>query len=466
MELAEYRPLMDHQQACLDWIQYANIQHPALFMEMRLGKTLAAVRTIRDIWELDTPCLVVAPTTVLSSWEMELTKEDECYAVLHGLPKEKRISYARAAFEYKTRLWLLINYDSLRCTPEITNLDWGAVILDESTAIKNPRAAISKLVTAPGVFTSVQHKLVLSGLPSPEGLMDLYQQFKFLHGNFLSCSNFYQFRAMHGLIADSFGGWDLRPASAQLVKKEVHKLGFVLRRFDVQMEGVKIREIREIELEPEQRDLYEIAEDEFVTAVSKDGEIEIRETQSALTKSIWMSRIAGGCDASGVMIWPSKIKELLNLLQGELREEAVVIWFRFNSELRACETALTHVKIPVGTLIGEDKREDRTATLDWFRNSRIPGRVLLCQVALAKYGVDCSAADTAIYFSMVYSAEAIAQSEDRILHPMKKAPLLYIYLVASDTIDEDVAYAVDRKITNAREFMATVANHMQLRRSR
>lgn len=445
------RELLLHQRSCLDWIAQGNINHPALFMEMRLGKTLTLVRAVVEVWQSKGPCLVVAPVTVLESWEKELDLEQEAYLVCHGMKKNERLEAVAEAFKSKGRMWILMSYGTLRETPEVADLLWEVVALDESTCVKNPKAQISKLCAAG--FRTVRHRSILTGLPSPESELDLFQQFKFLHGAFIGHSSYYGFRASYGVKTGRFGGWEVATENLETIKTYVHRTAFVMRRQDAGLSGTKIYETRTIKMDRQQEEAYRQVEDEFSTWVDRGDHEELIETDLAIVRETWVARIAGGCDVEGTMQWPGKINEIIHLLKGELKNQPVVIWFRFNGELKACAEALTEKGIPVGTLTGESDREKRKRTLQWFRSSREPSRVLLCQVMLAKYGIDVSVSDTAIYYSMPYSCEAFAQSEDRIYHPQKQSPLLYVYLVTEDTVDEDVAFAVSQKVTTAKLFM-------------
>jgi len=62
----------------------------ALFMEMRLGKTLVVLRSLRRVNA--NPILIVAPFSALGSWEGELASEGMLGAVnLCGKDRKKRL---------------------------------------------------------------------------------------------------------------------------------------------------------------------------------------------------------------------------------------------------------------------------------------------------------------------------------------------------------------------------------------
>jgi SNF2 family DNA or RNA helicase len=69
-------------------------------------------------------------------------------------------------------------------------------------------------------------------------------------------------------------------------------------------------------------------------------------------------------------------------------------------------------------------------------------------------GLTLTAANTAIYFSNSFSLEERLQSEDRCHRIGTKEPVVYIDLVAADTVDERIAAALQSKAATAEEILA------------
>ena len=251
-------------------------------------------------------------------------------------------------------------------------------------------------------------------------------------------------------MALKWDGWQPKPGMGAKIKDEVHRLSFILTRKAAGLGSQKIRETRFVSMSADQKRVYDKIENEFLAEYGVDL---LFETDHVITKRIWLARTAGGADVEGVPKWPNKIKELLFLLKGELSEEPVVVWFRFNSEIEAAASALRKAAVPFQTLTGADSRQQRKDKQEWFRTSKQKGRVMLVQIIkVAEFGVDMSVSSTAIYYSVTYSCLQMSQTEDRIMHPMKKEPLLYIYLVSKDSIDEEAVEVVSQKLTNAKLF--------------
>ena len=423
------RPLMPHQH---DALAYANKRSSvALFMEMRLGKTIVAIRWAqRQAKHRAGRILVVAPLAVLRTWQEELIKEGETSVTLKG----KCVVGGQAQF-------FLINYELLRARPGLFQVDWDVIILDESTKIRNPQAQITKLLLHNR--DRFPARAILSGMPAPESAQDFCCQMLFLHPEFLGAQNFWQFR--HRFF--NLYGYDWVPRLGVLgkIRAAVHERAFVFTRKQAGIGSKKIYEKRYVEMSAAQRKQYKKIEKEFAYETKDHAEIQTKWNPVKLT---WLARVAGGFNPDSLLVSDSKAREVLSLLKGELVQEQVIVWFRFNQELRHCDAVLRNEGIRSACITGETSQETRQDTVARFKEGAL--RVLCVQEKCGMFGVDWSCASTAIYYSNHYEAEARAQSEDRILHPAKSEPLLYIDLVTKDTVDEDVVATLqDKRITSA-----------------
>jgi SNF2 family DNA or RNA helicase len=78
-------------------------------------------------------------------------------------------------------------------------------------------------------------------------------------------------------------------------------------------------------------------------------------------------------------------------------------------------------------------------------------------------GLDFSAASTAIYYSNSLNPEDRLQSEDRIVHPAKREPLLYIDLLTRGSVDEDIHLALQDKGAESKFFLSRVLRNFKER---
>ena len=434
------KSLFPYQKKALAYAQSRS--RVALFMEMRLGKTLVCIRWLAG---KAGPFLIVAPVEALSGWENELQGERvsrTSIKMLYGTKKQRLDELATT----DNQSWCLINYEGLRVIDKAVNsIPWGAVILDESTRIRNPKARTTKYCLSS--FNNVRHRAILTGLPDPEGPIDYYCQMSFLHGGFLGCHNYWMFR--HKFFKTDARGWNWEPKAGSIdqIKREVHGSAFLLSRDKAHIGSKKLYQKRVIDMTPGQIKLYNQVKNEFA--------YEDQETKWVITQVMWMARIAGGFNVDGTeLISGNKINELVRLIKEDLKHEQVIVWFRFNSEGHRAVEKLSKSGISSEFITGAVNKKHRPDIVKRFQSGQF--RVLAMQVKCGRFGLDCSAADTAIYYSNPYDGEDRAQTEDRIVHPKKKKPLLLIDLISRNSIDEDVIRILKDKRQSSRQFMRTL----------
>lgn len=422
------RILFPHQKSALNWaIPRSTI---ALFMEMRLGKTLVCIRWLQE--KRAQSVLIIAPSAVITTWRIELQTEGviiKDISILQG-PASTRIKLAE---EQKT--WNLINYEGLLSAPEILAMKWDAVILDESSRIKNPKAQITKLINSQ--LKDVTYKAILSGYPCPESEMDYFEQIKFVNGNFMGFENFWAWR---NIACVQFGfKWEIKYAFKERLKKEVEESAFILTRKDVNIGSKKIYEKRFIPMVSAQKKVYEEVKKDFAyTYKNSKGS-----TRWIPVKLEWLSQIAGGFSPeTSQLISEGKCKEILILLKGELKDQKIVIWFKHTCELNYVYSQLRQ-KFRVGRFTGTIKEGDLSKDID----------IMLAQTKCGQMGLDWSVASTAIYYSNWWSGEIRIQSEDRIIHPQKKEPVLYIDLLTENSIDTHILDLLKKKKINSEQFL-------------
>ena len=429
------RKLFPHQVEALAYC--GRLRHPFLAMEMRLGKTLVVIRYLAPfrtpIWR----ALVVAPKTVLLSWEAELRREGYRFHYLLG-PLVNRMASIQPG-------WNLINYEGVRFLPEIGFRHWDATILDESTACRNPQATTVKALLSG--FRDVDKRFCLSGFPAPEGPLDWYCQIAFLYNQLLDCRSYYQFRARY--FRPVRYDWAPKPGSLSILKARLNQIVFFKTRKQAGMANVKIRERRYATLGPDFRRAYDSMERDFNFQLAEPDGGSLS-TKWATVQNVQLERMAGGTlrdNAGRLSVCSHKVDELVYLFKNDLKGQQVVVWFHFNDEIDLAQSTLAKAckGLSVDRMTGDNNMFERRRSLRDFHSGKT--RIFLLQQKLGRFGLDLSCASTMIFYSCSYSGEDRIHAEDRMEHPAKKESNLIIDLLAEDTIDEDkLAVLQDKKL--------------------
>eukprot|EP00188_Purpureofilum_apyrenoidigerum_P001263 Plantae.Rhodophyta-Purpureofilum_apyrenoidigerum.ctg16784.p1 GENE.Plantae.Rhodophyta-Purpureofilum_apyrenoidigerum.ctg16784~~Plantae.Rhodophyta-Purpureofilum_apyrenoidigerum.ctg16784.p1 ORF type:complete len:796 (+),score=160.61 Plantae.Rhodophyta-Purpureofilum_apyrenoidigerum.ctg16784:29-2389(+) len=185
--------LRHYQQECLDWLNFLNRYglHGALCDDMGLGKTLMTLCIIAgDTFHLKAanktlPCLVVCPSSVVAHWQLEAlrffgkTSLNEVIMYL-GPPKEREL--LRSRLDFQRADLVITSYDVLASDLEYFKaVRWNYEVLDEGHVIKNPKTRAAKAVRC----ISAKHRLLLSGTPIQNTVLELWSIFDFLMPGFL-----------------------------------------------------------------------------------------------------------------------------------------------------------------------------------------------------------------------------------------------------------------------------------------
>jgi SNF2 family DNA or RNA helicase len=418
------RPLYDFQR---DVYYYTGrVQHPAMLLQMRLGKTIITTRRILRTFPNTSGILIVAPTCALDAWEQELLKENVpqneiCYLTGTRTERFHRLCN-RTAFS-------LINREGFRALPEIATHNWDAVICDESTFLKNPKAQVTKFFCEN--FRTVPQRWILSGLIAPECDLEIFQQLYFLDPTILGMKSYWQFRFQFFEQIRPYK-WSITSEGKVWLRERMRQSCYVLSRKDVHMDVKKVYERRVVELPPAIRKAYDTAEKQFVLELNG---VMVDKTVYAMEKFIWLNRICGGLMKGGEVVHDKKVGVLLDLLAGELVGEQVVVWCNFIEEITHVDKVLTNMQIPHSTIYGAIPSGERVRRIRDFVSGRC--LVLLGQPGCFKYSVDLSCSDTEIYFSSPPGAETRQQSEDRLVSIHTGRAILIIDIIVRNSVDED-----------------------------
>lgn len=454
------RPFMPHQ--AKGYRRSMPLDELPLFWEMRLGKSILSARWLQNKNSPDN--LLLCPKEVFPSWSRELRLEGIPHQILRGTSEQKNKQFERARSDGLG--WFVTNYESMQSkgkdkktsSSELARFPWTGVICDESTKIRKATSHITK--TALRYLSRAQFKAILSGLANPEGPEDYVTQFLFLYGKFMGAHDFYSWRRRH-MLKISHGQWVVKRSSLKGLRLLVHEKGLLLTRKQAGIGSKKIREARHVDIPSKVRKAVLQAESEM--------ELSDRMTTNILEAYTWIARLCGGRFDDKTLQHDAKINELLSLVEGDLRNEPLVVWARYTLELEAIHdtlkrrgwsTAIVYGRTSEGVPVPDYAKEKAVAD---FQEGKT--RILVVQPKSLKMGVDLSRSSTAIFYSNYWDAEIRAQIEDRLIHPLKREPVLLIDLVAVDTPDEAIVEAVRRKRLESSAFNADILNFLQQRRA-
>ncbi|KAF8933060.1 TATA-binding protein-associated factor mot1 [Dissophora ornata] len=236
--------LRKYQQEGVNWLAFLNKYqlHGILCDDMGLGKTLQSICMLagdqydRQVKLAETgfpryahcPSLVVCPPTLTGHWYDEIEQYTDNLKPMKytGGPAERK----RLRSMISKHDVVIMSYDVVRNDIEdLEKIHWNYCILDEGHIIKNGRTKITKAVK----MVKANHRVILSGTPIQNNVLELWSLFDFLMPGFLGTEKQFNERFGKPILASRDSKSSSREQEAGVLALEaLHKqvLPFLLRR--------------------------------------------------------------------------------------------------------------------------------------------------------------------------------------------------------------------------------------------
>ncbi|KAG9961139.1 SNF2 family DNA-dependent ATPase domain-containing protein, partial [Aureobasidium melanogenum] len=236
--------LRSYQQDGVNWLAFLNRYHlhGVLCDDMGLGKTLQTICIVASDHHMRAeefaktqapdqrkmPSLIVCPPTLSGHWQQEIrTYAPFLNAVAYVGPPSERNKHRAKLAEADI---VITSYDICRNDVEVfAPHTWNYCVLDEGHLIKNPKAKVTQAVKR----LASNHRLILSGTPIQNNVLELWSLFDFLMPGFLGTEKMFQDRFAKPIAASRFSKSSSKEQEAgALAIEALHKqvLPFLLRR--------------------------------------------------------------------------------------------------------------------------------------------------------------------------------------------------------------------------------------------
>ena len=424
--------LRTYQKSGVAWLHFLrqNGFGGILADEMGLGKTL---QTLAFIQTLSTRrVLIVCPTSLVFNWVAEARKFTPGLKVLALNGPERDTLFGQIPeHEVVITSYALIRRDAER----YRGIDFDLVVLDEAQHIKNRQTQNAQAVKS----IRARHRLVLTGTPLENSVLDLWSIFDFLMPGYLGAAQDFRDRYELPITRHKDAG-----AQARLARR---LRPFILRRLkrDVAPElPARLEQIAYCELSQEQRVLYQQVLDATRREVLQADET--AQTRMLVLNSLLRLRqiccdlrllkLDEATDASG------KVE-----MFGELLDEAidgghrVLVFSQFVSMLKLLEERLRAAEVEYCYLDGSTS--NRGEVVGRFQASSIP--VFLISLKAGGVGLNLAGADTVIHFDPWWNPAVEDQATDRA-HRIGQTRVVTSYkLITRGTVEEKILNLQQRK---------------------
>jgi SNF2 family DNA or RNA helicase len=429
-----------HQPGAIDF--GTRCPSPYFNMGMGTGKSLVTVGTIGTNRHKKT--LILCPNAVVGVWPREFRKHahegeydvlplDDRYA-----NTGKKVEAAKLALARHDKVVVAINYESARRDPFAKWAEeqkWDCVVCDEIHRIKSPSGPTTSFASN----LDCGQPIGLSGTMLPHSPLDAYGQFRFLEPALLG-SNFLQFKkryAIEGQYGEVKRFVNLEDLHA-IIKPLVYRVDTDV----LDLPPATNQQFR-FNLSSKVMSVYKKFQKELFSRINEG----IITADNVLVRDLRLQQITSGFYVDDVtkekvsLDEQPKINAMLDWLDAIPAKEKFVIFTRFKWDVETVVAALlkANPRLRIGRLTGDRNDLTRDATFDTSFDCYV------VNIASGGVGVDLTAANHALYYSVSWNGGDYEQSLRRLLRPGQLLSCHFAHLIATDTVDEDIYEGYEKK---------------------
>lgn len=426
--------LRSYQKAGFSWMKALQEEEwgGILADDMGLGKTLQVLTLLQDLKETTgkKPNLLVAPKSLLYNWEEQASRftPDLKICKYYGPYKEK--------LQKKMRQYDLVitTYDTVKWDIDFfgkTNFEY--LICDEAQAIKNSDTERYQALN----LINARFRLVLTGTPIENSVMDLYALMNFVNPGFFGTEG--NFRKI--FLQRGPGDKSLRMEALQAAINP-----FILRRTKEKVAKdlpEKTEMILYCEMEPQQRKLYEKLRKFY------KGELEEQSTNDSVTNSKLkvlegLMRLRQICDHP--ILVPdhqnykggsAKMDALMQQVLEKVENHKILVFSQFTGMLNQISLAMKAAGIEFSYLDGQTSEAARRMAVQKFQEDN-QTRVFLLSLKAGGSGLNLTAGDYVFLVDPWWNPAVESQAIDRCYRIGQDKNVMAYRMICKDTVEEKI----------------------------
>ncbi|VAW73573.1 DNA/RNA helicases, SNF2 family [hydrothermal vent metagenome] len=434
--------LRDYQQQGLNWLQFLREYefNGILADDMGLGKTVQTLTHLlkeKERKRLNKPCLILAPTSLMSNWRREAEQFTPRLKVLVLQGADRREHFDKI----QDHDLILSTYPLLARDQEtLLAHEYYYFILDEAQVIKNPKSKAARAARE----VKAEHRLCLTGTPMENHLGELWALFDFLMPGCLGeqkvfNQNFRKPIEKHGdneqreRLVNRISPFMLRRSKSEVVK-ELPKKTEIIRSVALDKKQAALYESIRLSMEKKVRD-----------AIKQKGlarsHITILDALLKLRQTCCDPKLLSLEQAKKVKS-SAKMEMLMEMLPEMLEEgRRVLLFSQFTKMLAIIEEQLKKRNINYTKLTGSTT--DREKVIDEFKQGKAD--VFLISLKAGGVGLNLTEADTVIHYDPWWNPAVENQATDRA-HRIGQNKAVFVYkLITENTLEEKILLMQARK---------------------
>jgi len=447
--------LLPHQAAAV--AKTAPSRIGALFMEMGTGKSRTAIELVRLRRKRISKTIWFCPVSLKQTVKHEILKHTDTR------PNEIHI------FDHKSNMrtlpeagWYIVGIESMSASKRVILTvnsivdEKTFVILDESQYIKGHRSARTNWIT--DISKRARYRLILTGTPMSQGIVDLFSQMRFLSPKILGYRSFYSFAHNHLEYHPNYPGLIIESHNTEYIAAKIKPYVYQVTKEECLDLPDKLYETRYFEMTWEQREVYDQAKIDLLMDIDYDhfNSITIFRLFSALQQIVSGYRRRKHGEEWQVNYFIHYRDEMLGGIVSQIPEtEKIIIWAKYRYDIDTIKAVLTecHGENSIALFHGGINEKGRADQVMRFRRN---ARFFIATPSCGGHGLTLNEAHHVIFYNNSFKYAERLQAEDRCHRIGQSQPVTYIDIVCAQSIDERIMTALSSKGNVVEAFKAEV----------
>lgn len=438
-------PMHDYQKYAMNFI----ITHPycGLFLEMGMGKTYTTLMALCNL-NLKSHVLVIAPKNIArSTWIDEIEKWQIPFRTKSLIVKPNGKNFTKkerlAIYQQVLNDPPTVYFINRELIPDlVSNLPvwpFPNVVIDESQSFKTYNSKRFKALKSIRPF--VERMILLTGTPTPNGLMDLWSQIYLLDqgyrlGNFITRFReqyFYPTLYVQGHPV----GWELKNGAETEIYRRISDIVISMKNTKLQLPELTMNDVY-VHMDESEMKLYQRMKKDQVLTFDKVGDVT---AVNAAVLAAKLSQMASGAlytdeKHNFKIIHKKKLEQVAYILRN--LDSPAIIAYHFQSDLIMLENYLKDVGIDACRFDGSPEM------IHTWNEGKIP--VMLLQPASAGHGLNLQqGGHTLIWYTMPWSLEEYLQCNARLYRQGQSEHTVIHHILCKGTIDERIHNILQKK---------------------
>jgi len=450
---------MPHQVPAVEKMIHTTIG--GLFMDMGTGKSRTAIELVYRRTEKIDKVIWFCPVALKETVRQEIVKHTDCTdADIHVFgPRTTAKTLPKV-------LWYVIGIESMSSsirTVQATNkliTTKTMVILDESSYIKGHRSMRTMRITE--ICKRARYRLILTGTPLSQGVVDLYAQMKFLSPKILGYNSFYSFAANHLEYSEKFPGKIVRSHNTKYLAAKVRPYVYQITKEECLNLPDKLYETRYCYMTDEQAYYYGMAKDEILAELEKedfDSTVIFRlfTALQEISCGFWNRRVRGKFQL--LEFRHHRLETFVDVVADVPEDKKIIVWAKFQYDIRHIVEALAkeYGEDSVSLFHGGIPEKRRPEQVELFRG---PARFFVSTPSCGGHGLTLNDSHYTIFYNNGFKYSERLQAEDRNHRIGQEHRPTYIDIHCSCGIDDRIATALANKGDAAQSFREEVERNI------